>query len=70
VAALANEVAGLVSALHGTDSDCGISLERRRLYRRGGPPSQRPVGFGRGMPRARGAFALRVGAGLGAGEEQ
>ena len=43
VTALANEFAGLVSALHGTGSDCGISFERRRLYRGGGPAKSTPA---------------------------
>jgi hypothetical protein len=45
---LANELARLVSALHGTDSDYGISLERRRLYSGAARASQRRPGCNRG----------------------
>jgi hypothetical protein len=48
VATLANELARLVSALHGTDSDYGISLGRRRLYSGAARVSQRRPGCNRG----------------------
>jgi hypothetical protein len=52
VATLANEVAGLVSAFHGTGSDSDISLEEGRLYMRAARGSQRQAGWMRADARS------------------